>query len=135
MRRVAARSHVRQGMAKMESRSSPARPGSKWRAAPATASRPTYGHSVGKAIGAPCSRPTPLKSLWNEPDRARWIGGGYDDPGVHSVLVHAGNSQQLTVGVSCDVVWRSEDGCATWRAIGEGLRAAYLLPIVAVAWG
>jgi hypothetical protein len=41
--------------------------------------------------------------------RARWIGGGYDDP----VLVHAGNSQQLTVDAIRGVIWCSEDGGAT----------------------
>ena len=69
-----------------------------------------------------------MTSLWNDPARARWFGGGYDEPGIHSVMVHPKDSMHLTVGVSCGGIWRSEDGSETWRVIGKGLRAAYLPP-------
>src|SRR3546814_4528292 len=25
-----------------------------------------------------------VESLWNQPSRSEWFGGGYDDPGIHS---------------------------------------------------
>ncbi len=41
-----------------------------------------------------------VESLWNLPEREQWFGGGYDEPGIHSVCVDPTDSQHLTVGVS-----------------------------------
>ncbi len=69
-----------------------------------------------------------VESLWDRPERARWFGGGYDHPGIHSILVDPRDARRLTVGISCGGVWKSDDGGATWRQGGRGLRAAFLPP-------
>jgi hypothetical protein len=72
-----------------------------------------------------------VESLWNEPRRKEWQGGGYDLPGIHSVLVDPRNSRRLTIGVSTGGVWRSDDDGKTWRLAGKGLRAEYMPPTMA----
>ena len=72
-----------------------------------------------------------VESLWNRPERADWMGGGYDLPGIHSVLVDPRDSGSLTIGVSTGGVWRSADVGATWRLTGTGLRAEYMPPDMA----
>ena len=67
-----------------------------------------------------------VESLWNVPERAEWFGGGYDEPGIHSILVDPRDSDRLVVGVSCGGVWHSDDAGASWRLEGEGLRAEYM---------
>jgi hypothetical protein len=69
-----------------------------------------------------------LLSLSQRPERAEWFGGGFDHPGVHSVLVDPRDSRKLTVGISCGGVWKSDDRGETWRIAGKGLRAAFLPP-------
>lgn len=69
-----------------------------------------------------------VESLWDHPARKGWFGGGYDDPGIHSVCIDPRDSRHLTVGVSSGGVWRSDDGGSSWRQTGQGLRAAYLPP-------
>ncbi len=67
-------------------------------------------------------------SLWNLPERKDWAGGGYDLPGIHSVLVDPRDAKSLTVGVSTGGVWPSADGGGSWRLTGTGLRAEYMPP-------
>ncbi len=69
--------------------------------------------------------------LWAVPQRAQWFGGGYDAPGIHSILVDPRDSRRLTLGISCGGAWLSDDGGASWRQGGQGLRAAYLPPDLA----
>lgn len=69
-----------------------------------------------------------VESLWERPERAQWFGGGYDHPGVHSVLVDPRDARRIAVGVSCGGVWLSADGGDSWRQGGHGLRAAYVPP-------
>jgi photosystem II stability/assembly factor-like uncharacterized protein len=69
--------------------------------------------------------------LWNEPGRKQWQGGGYDTPGIHSILVDPRDAQRVTLGVSCGGVWRTEDGGKRWRNTAHGMRAAYLPPKLA----
>ena len=71
---------------------------------------------------------TLVQSLWDRPERAKWFGGGYDHPGIHSILVDRRDSRQLTLGVSCGGVWKSADDGASWAQAGHGLRAEYLPP-------
>ena len=66
-----------------------------------------------------------VSSLWNEPSRAEWFGGGYDYPGIHSVLVDPRQPGRVLVGISCGGAWRTDDGGASW-VVGTGMRAAYM---------
>jgi hypothetical protein len=72
-----------------------------------------------------------VQSLWDLPQRADWMGGGYDVPGIHSICVDPRNSDHLLVGVSCGGVWRSEDGGASWCSSARGMRASYMPPELA----
>ncbi len=69
-----------------------------------------------------------VDSLWDHPDRARWMGGGADQPGIHSVLVDPRDSDRVLVGVSCGGVWETTDDGATWTVRAEGMRADFMPP-------
>ncbi len=70
--------------------------------------------------------------LWNDPRRREWMGGGYDAPGLHSIVVGPraadGAGPRLLVGVSTGGAWASDDGGASWTLVGKGLRAEYMPP-------
>lgn len=68
------------------------------------------------------------RALWDRPERSEWMGGGYDAPGIHSVIVDPRDSRHVTVGVSSGGVWQTEDGGATWRLSAEGMEADYMPP-------
>jgi hypothetical protein len=53
--------------------------------------------------------------LWNVPERAKWFGGGYDHPGIHSVIVDPQDSRRVLLGVSCGGVWITNDEGSSWR--------------------
>jgi hypothetical protein len=72
-----------------------------------------------------------VESLWMHEDRRRWFGGGYDNPGVHSICVDPRNSDVVTIAVSCGGVWTTRDRGATWKVIGAGQRASYMPPELA----
>ncbi|NQD93671.1 exo-alpha-sialidase [Pseudomonas sp. CrR25] len=69
-----------------------------------------------------------VESLWQRPERAQWFGGGYDQPGIHSICVDPRDSARLAVAVSCGGIWCSEDDGASWRCRTQGMRAAYMPP-------
>lgn len=69
-----------------------------------------------------------IRSLWDVPQRAKWMGGGYDYPGIHSVCVDPRDSRHVTVAVSCGGVWETGDDGDTWELIGHGQRNEYLPP-------
>lgn len=69
-----------------------------------------------------------MRSLWDRPERAQWLGGGYDHPGIHSIVVDPRNGNCLTLGVSCGGVWKTSDSGATWQLSATGMHAAYLPP-------
>ena len=69
-----------------------------------------------------------VEPLWSKPERSEWFGGGYDHPGIHSILVDPRDPARLTVGISCGGVWKSDDRGETWRLAGQGLRAAFMPP-------
>ncbi|MEZ4310590.1 MAG: hypothetical protein R3F14_21315 [Polyangiaceae bacterium] len=69
-----------------------------------------------------------VRSLWDHPARAKWFGGGYDSPGIHSIAVDPTNPKRVYVGVSCGGVWLSEDGGETWSVRATGMKAEYMPP-------
>lgn len=68
------------------------------------------------------------ESLWNQPEKANWFGGGKDEPGIHSICVDPRNSRSVTLGVSCGGSWRTDDGGETWQLRAAGMQAAYMPP-------
>jgi len=69
-----------------------------------------------------------VQSLWDDPSREHWFGGGYDKPGIHSICVDPRDSNRVAIAISCAGVWETTDGGGTWRLGGEGLWAAYMPP-------
>lgn len=68
-----------------------------------------------------------VESLWQHPSRKdNWFGGGYDHPGIHSILVKPGDPRHLYVGISVAGVFESRDGGNNWSARNKGLRADFL---------
>lgn len=66
------------------------------------------------------------ENLW--PHQKGWFGGGYDKPGVHTLLADPRDPRRMTLAVSTGGVWLSEDMGETWTLAGTGLRAAYMPP-------
>ncbi len=69
-----------------------------------------------------------VNSLWQRPERREWFGGGYPEPGIHSICPHPTNAADLLVGVSCGGVWRTVDGGASWNVHTKGMRADFMPP-------
>jgi len=68
-----------------------------------------------------------VESLWNHESRKEmWMGGGLDEPGVHSVLVDPRDPRKITVGISVAGVFATTDGGETWRPSNTGLKADFL---------
>ncbi len=66
--------------------------------------------------------------LWMLPERAQWGGGGYDWPGIHSVVTHPAHPDRVMVAISTGGAWRSDDHGQTWRIASQGMRAEYMPP-------
>lgn len=69
-----------------------------------------------------------VRGLWDRPERADWFGGGFDDPGIHSICIDPRDSDQVVIAVSCGGVWRSDDRGEAWTPTCTGLWAAYVPP-------
>jgi len=69
-----------------------------------------------------------VRSLWDQPARRKWFGGGYDYPGIHSICVNPTDTDHITVGVSCGGVWVTRDGGGTWSCKADGMFADYMPP-------
>lgn len=72
-----------------------------------------------------------VQSLWDDPLRKKWVGGGYDFAGIHSILVDPRDSKHVTVGVSVGGVWTTYDSGESWEILGQGMRAGYMPPAMA----
>ena len=70
-------------------------------------------------------------SLWREPRRQLWIGGGYDHAGIHSIAVDPRDSQHVTLGISCGGVWQTFDRGDTWTLTAEGMKYDFTPPDMA----
>ena len=66
------------------------------------------------------------QALWERPERENWFGGGYDDPGIHSIHVDPRDSRHLVVAVSCGGVWITADAGESWECKTQGMYAAYM---------
>jgi photosystem II stability/assembly factor-like uncharacterized protein len=69
-----------------------------------------------------------IRSLWDHPLRTKWMGGGADLPGLHSIVVDPRNSRRVFVAVSTGGIWATEDAGETWTQRGEGMRADHVPP-------
>jgi hypothetical protein len=69
-----------------------------------------------------------VRSLWDDPRRKQWMGGGYDFAGIHSILVDPNDPAHVTVGVSVGGVWATRNSGDTFELVGAGLRNAYMPP-------
>lgn len=69
-----------------------------------------------------------VQGLWDLPERPNWFGGGYDEPGIHSILVDPRDSTAIVCGISCGGVVASADDGESWRQTGHGFRADYFPP-------
>lgn len=67
-----------------------------------------------------------VESLWNEPRRKEWLGGGADLPGIHSVAVDPRDGNHVLVGVSTGGIWRTQDGGASWTVCSNGMRQEHV---------
>lgn len=74
---------------------------------------------------------TLVRTLWDDPRRQKWVGGGYDFAGIHSILIDPRDPAHVTVGVSVGGVWTTQNAGKHWELIGSGLRNAYMPPEMA----
>jgi hypothetical protein len=63
-----------------------------------------------------------IRSLWDMPERNKWLGGGADIPGIHSICVDPRSSKTVRVAVSCGGVWTTHDDGETWACTADGMR-------------
>ena len=68
------------------------------------------------------------RPLWDHPSRQRWMGGGRELPGIHSICVDPRSSKTIRVGVSCGGVWQTDDGGESWACKASGMRAEFMPP-------
>lgn len=69
-----------------------------------------------------------VRSLWDHPLRSKWMGGGADLPGIHSICIDPRNSRHVSIAVSTGGIWRTEDSGETWTQRGYGMRADHVPP-------
>jgi hypothetical protein len=69
-----------------------------------------------------------MRGLWDDPLRQQWVGGGYDEPGIHSICVDPRDANRIAIAVSCGGVWLSEDNGSSWHSATKGLWAEYMPP-------
>lgn len=71
-----------------------------------------------------------VRGLWDHPSRTDpdmpWMGGGMDNPGIHSICVDPRDDRVIRVGVSVAGVFETVDGGASWAPRNRGLRADFL---------
>ncbi|MGD0540109.1 MAG: exo-alpha-sialidase [Tepidisphaeraceae bacterium] len=69
-----------------------------------------------------------VDSLWDNPKRQEWFGGGMDKPGIHSICVHPHHPDHVRVGVSCGGVWETRDAGRSWDCRASGMIARFMPP-------
>jgi len=71
-----------------------------------------------------------VRALWDQSGRPDWNGGGYDQPGIHSVVIDPRGPGRYVVGVSCGGAWRTTDDGASWE-VGQGMFYDFMPPELA----
>lgn len=66
--------------------------------------------------------------LHNRPEWELAFGGGFDDPGIHSLNIDPRNSDRIMIAVSVGGLWVTEDGGANWELKCDGMWAEYVPP-------
>ena len=66
--------------------------------------------------------------LWRLKKECDWFGGGFDEPGIHSICVDPRNNKEVKVAISCGGVWVTKDAGESWQTGAQGMRAAYMPP-------
>lgn len=69
-----------------------------------------------------------VRPLWDLPERKAWMGGGYDDPGLHSICVDPRDGRRIFCGISTGGVWATPDAGETWECRAGGMYAEYMPP-------
>lgn len=67
------------------------------------------------------------ENLWSQKNE-KWFGGGYDNPGIHSICIHPADNNHITVAISVAGIYQSRDGGNSWVNKSSGMRAEYLPP-------
>jgi len=68
------------------------------------------------------------RPLWDQPGRKNWFGGGYDQAGIHSIVVDPRDPDKVTVAISAGGVWVSDDAGASWSPRTKGMICTYMPP-------
>ena len=69
-----------------------------------------------------------VRPLWDRPERKDWMGGGYDEPGLHSICVDPRDPRTVFCGISTGGVWATRDAGETWACRATGMYAEYMPP-------
>ena len=69
-----------------------------------------------------------VDSFWNHPARKEFFGGGYDFPGIHSIIVDPRDSRRVLVAISTGGVWQTRDRGETWTSCAKGMFNEYMPP-------
>ncbi len=69
-----------------------------------------------------------VRPLWDLPERQAWMGGGYPEPGLHSICVDPRDPRRLHCAVSTGGVWYTADGGQSWECRATGMYAEYMPP-------
>lgn len=69
-----------------------------------------------------------MASLNAMPGSEEWFGGGFDEPGVHSIQIDPRDKSKITIAISCGGVCFSADNGETWVNKAKGMRAEYVPP-------
>ncbi len=69
-----------------------------------------------------------VRGLWDRPERKDWGGGGYDQPGLHSICVDPRDPRRLLCGISTGGVWRTDDAGQSFALAADGMYAEYMPP-------
>lgn len=69
-----------------------------------------------------------VRTLWDNPKRQQWMGGGTDWPAIHSICVDPRDSKVVRIAISCGGVWETRDAGATWDCRADGMFAAFMPP-------